>query len=138
MTTRQSGAALMEFALAWPLVLLLVLGGVEVAVWSAEVFAVRSAALAGARAATNAGGSPSAASSVALRSLSASLVGTSASQWCPGGEAAEPAVWVCATDLGLEMRVEIGGSVPALVPTMRGAGLPVHARATLQKEEFQR
>jgi len=40
----------MEFALAWPVALVLVLGAVETAVWGSELFAARSAALAGARA----------------------------------------------------------------------------------------
>src|SRR4029077_6633293 len=51
----ERGTALMEFALAWPIVLLLVLGAVEMAVWGSESASAREAALAGARAGTVAG-----------------------------------------------------------------------------------
>lgn len=128
----------MEFALAWPITLLLVLGAVETAVWSAEAFAARSAALAGARAGTVAGGGAAVAAAVALRSLSPNLVGTAASRWCPGDDRPEPVVWVCATDLGTAMRVEVAGTVPALVPIVPGGGLPLHSRVVLQKEAFLR
>ena len=40
------GTAILEFALAWPVALLLALGCVELAVWGAESYAARSAALA--------------------------------------------------------------------------------------------
>jgi len=131
------GAALLEFALAWPVVLILVLGAVELAVWGSEAFAARSAALAGARAGTVAGAGPSVAAAVALRSLSPSLVGVTASPWCPGQPARAPQVWVCATDLGTAVRVEVGGSVPAVVPGVSGEGLPLHAHVVLQKEVFR-
>lgn len=131
------GAALLEFALAWPLVLLLVLGAVELAVWGSEMFAARSAALAGARAGTVAGASASVAATVTLRSLSPSLVGVAASSWCPGQPAVAPRVWVCATDLGSDMRIDVGGTVPAIVPVVAGGGLPLHAHVVLQKEVFR-
>ncbi|TAN32095.1 hypothetical protein EPN29_10245 [bacterium] len=132
------GAAVMEFALAWPVTLLLVLGCVELAVWEAEAFAARSAALAGARAATVAGAGPGAAAAAALYALAPSLVGAAAVIWCPGQPAAPAGVWVCATDLGSAVQVEVGGSVPALVPLVPGGGLPLHAYAVLQKETFAR
>ncbi len=78
------GAAILEFALAWPVTLLLALGCVELAVWGAESFAARSAALAGARAASVAGSSPRVAEVVTLRVLAPSLVGVQAAAWCPG------------------------------------------------------
>jgi Flp pilus assembly protein TadG len=132
----ERGAALLEFALAWPVVLVLVLGAVELAVWGSETFAARAAALAGARAGTVAGASASIAGAVTLRSLSPSLVGVTAASWCPGQSAGAPQVWVCATDLGNAMRVEVGGSAPAIVPVVAGNGLPLHARVVLQKEVF--
>jgi TadE-like protein len=130
------GAAILEFALAWPVALLLALGCVELGVWSAESFAARSAALAGARAAAVAGSTPQIAAMVTIRALSPSLVGTIAGAWCPGQGGGIPPVWVCATDLGPAIEVDVGGSVPALVPVGLGNGLPVHAHVELQKEAF--
>lgn len=131
-----SGTALVEFALAWPIALLLALGTVETAVWASETFAARSAALAGARAATGADGSPEVAVAVTRHVLSPSLVGVSASAWCPGESHPAPALWVCARDLGDAMQVEIGGVVPAIVPLVSQDGLPLHAKVMVQKERF--
>ena len=130
------GTALVEFAVAWPVALLLALGAVETAVWASEAFAARSAALAGARAAAAAGGTSDVAVAVTRRVLSPSLVGVSASAWCPGESQASPALWVCARDLGDAMQVEIGGAVPAIVPLVGRDGLPLHARVVVQKERF--
>jgi hypothetical protein len=130
------GTALMEFALAWPVAMLLVLGAVETAVWGSEVYAARSAALAGARAGTVAGAGKAAAAEMARRTLSPSLVGVAASVWCPGEAWVKPAVWVCARDLGNAIEVEIGGEVPALVPMVSEGGLPIRAEVTVQKETF--
>jgi len=132
------GAALMEFALAWPIVLVLVLGAVELTVWESETDSARDAALAGARAGTVAGAGVDVAVTVTLRAMSASLVGVSASAWCQGAPRAAPALWVCATDLGVALEVDIGGSVPSLVPVVPGRGLPVRAHAVLDKERFAR
>jgi hypothetical protein len=130
------GAAILEFALAWPVALLLALGSVELAVWGAESFAARSAALAGARAASVAGSNPRIAALVTIRALSPSLVGVQAGAWCPGQGGASPPVWVCAVDLGPDLTVEVGGSVPALVPVGLGQGLPLHAHVEMQKVAF--
>ena len=135
--TAQRGAALMEFALVWPVALLLVVGAVEVAVWSAETYTVRAASLAAARAGSVAGGTAGAAEAVAIRSLSAGLVGVDAAVWCPGAPGPAPPLWVCATDLGGAIEVDVGGAVPALVPLVPGAGLPVHAHVVLDKERFK-
>jgi Flp pilus assembly protein TadG len=132
------GTALMEFALAWPVALVLVLGAVETAVWGSEVFAARSAALAGARAGAIAGVKPAIAADVASRALAPSLVGVAASSWCPGDSRHQPAVWICAHDLGDAIEVEVGGDVPALVPLVGDRGLPLQARVTVEKERFTR
>jgi len=132
------GAALMEFALAWPIVLLLVLGAVELTVWESETASARDAALAGARAGTVAGAGLDVAVTVTLRAMSASLVGVGASAWCQGAPRPAPALWVCATDLGAALEVDIGGSVPSLVPVVPGEGLPIRAHAVLDKERFAR
>ena len=126
----------MEFALAWPVALLLVLGAVETAVWGSETFAAQSAALAGARAGAVAGATPAIAAGVALRVLSPSLVGVTASSWCPQETRPVPPVWICARDLGSAIEVEVGGVVPALVPIVHEGGLPLRARVVVDKEVF--
>jgi len=135
---REQGTALVEFALAWPIVLLLVLGAVELAVWESEAAAARYAAVAGARAGTAAGAGAMVASAVTLRVISASLVGTTASQWCPTDARPAPEVWVCATDTGAAVQVDVGGSVPSIVPLLGGGGLPLRAHVQLRKETFVR
>jgi TadE-like protein len=130
------GTALMEFALAWPVALMLVLGAVETAVWGSEAFAVRSAADAGARAGAVAGATPAIAAEVTLRTLAPSLVGVTAAAWCPGGPRPQPAVWVCARDVGAAIQVDVGGDVPALVPIAHEGGLPVQAHVVIEKEVF--
>jgi Flp pilus assembly protein TadG len=137
-TRRQGGAAILEFALAWPVALLLALGCVQLAVWGAESFAARAAALAGARAASVAGSSPRIAEIVTMRVLAPSLVGVKAAAWCPGQAGPTPVVWVCATDSGSAVQVDVGGSVPALVPVGFADGLPLHAHIEMQKEAFTR
>ena len=132
----QPGAAILEFALVWPVALLMALGCVELSVWGAESFAARSAALAGARAAAVAGASPRIAQIVTMRVLAPSLVGVHAGAWCPGQVGPAPVVWVCATDHGSAVQVDVGGSVPALVPIGPGQGLPLHAHAEIHKEAF--
>jgi Flp pilus assembly protein TadG len=132
------GTALMEFALAWPVALLLVLGAVETAVWATETFAARSAALAGARVGAIAGTPADRAAAVTLNTLSPSLVGVTASTWCPGQTGRRPEVWVCATDVGSAIQVDVGGSVPALVPIVSQSGIPLRAHVVLEKETFAR
>ena len=124
--------------MAWPVALLVVLGCVELSVWGEEAFAARSAALAGARAGSVAGASPEVAATVTLRALAPSVVGAAVTAWCPGAKAVPDGVWVCATDLGSAMHVEVGGSVPALVPVISAQGLPLHADVVLQKEMYAR
>jgi hypothetical protein len=126
----------MEFALAWPIVLLLVVGAVQVTVWESESVAAHEAALAGARAGTVAGAGVDAAARVTLLALSSSLVGVSASAWCPRDPIRAPVLWVCATDLGNALAVDVGGSVPSLVPIVPGRGLPIRAHIVLDKERF--
>jgi hypothetical protein len=131
------GGTLVEFAFAWPLVLLSVLATVELSLWASESFAARSAALAGARAGSGAGGGPEVSAEVAIESLRPSLAGTRVAGWCPGDVRRPPPVWVCAQDAGTRIEVEIGGNVPAVVPLLPArAGLPLHARASVPKEMF--
>lgn len=137
-SARMRGTALMEFALAWPIVLLLVLGAVQIAVWESEAAAAHDAALAGARAGTVAGAGVETAARVAIRAISASLVGVTASVWCPRDSEPVPVLWVCATDLGAALEVDVGGSVPPVVPIVPGRGIPIHAHVALDKEGFRR
>ena len=130
------GTALMEFALAWPVALLLVLGAVETTVWGSEVYAARSAALVGARAGAVVGAGTAIAVRVALHTLGPSLVGVVAAAWCPGDPPNAPPVWVCARDIGDAIEVVIGGVLPTLVPIVSEGGLPLSARAAVQKEAF--
>lgn len=132
------GTALMEFALTWPIVVLLVLGAVQLAIWASESTAARGAALAGARAGTVAGAGADVAARVTLNSLTPALVGAGAAVWCPADTGRQPTIWVCATDLGSALRVDVGGSVPALVPIVPGKSIPIHARVVLDKERFSR
>lgn len=134
----QHAAALVEFALAWPIALLIVLSTVEAAVWAAEAYGAHAATVAGARAGAIAGGTAQVASAVTLHILSASLVGVVPRPWCPGASPSPPPVWVCAIDLGQSVEVDVGGSVPALVPLVPGTGLPLRAHVVLPKEKFIR
>jgi hypothetical protein len=138
MRRRQRAAAVVEFALAWPIALLVVLSTVEVAVWAEEAYAAHAATIAGARAGAIAGGTAHVASAVTLRTLSASLVGVVPKPWCPGSSPLPPPVWVCAIDLGQSIEVDVGGSVPALVPLTPGTGLPLRAHSVIAKEKFIR
>ena len=133
---RQRAAALIEFALAWPIALLIVFATVESAVWASEVYAARAASLAGARAGSVAGGTAADAAAVAEQALSPSLVGARPEIWCPDGSGPAPDVWICAIDQGTAIEVDVGGVAPALVPLLPGGGLPVSAQAVLQKEVF--
>jgi len=130
------GTALIEFALAWPVALLLVLGAVEIAVWGSEAFAARSAALAGARAGAVAGATTALAVEVTRRTLSPSLVGVTASTWCPGESRPPAAIWICAKDLGSAIDVQVGGMAPAIVPLVTQGGLLLRAHVIVEKEVF--
>ena len=139
MNHRSRGSALIEFALAWPIVLALVLGCVQVAIWATQALEVRVAALAGARAATVDGASSDVATAVALRTLAPGMFGVELGAWCPGDAASiRPAVWVCARDTAGAVEVTIGGASPSLLPLLPGAGLPLRADVVLQKEVFSR
>ncbi len=131
------GAALVEFALAWPVTLLLVLGCVQLALWASETLAARSAAPAGARAATAAGASTTAGTLVAVRVLAAAVPGVSVAAWCPGDSRPRPDVFVCATDHGTSIEVRIDGTAPSLVPIAAASGLHLHADVSLDKEVFR-
>ena len=83
----------MEFALAWPLVLLLLLAAIQIAVYGVEAYSARAAALLGARVGSEAGGGRLPAGAAALHALGPALVGAAAAQWCPvtlGGSGGPP------------------------------------------------
>ena len=138
--SRQHGQALAEFALGWPVLLLAVLGAVQLGIWSAEAFAARAAAVSGARAGTVVGGGAPAAQAIAIAALRPSLAGAPISGWCPppeGGGGPPAGVWVCARDRSGAIEVQVGGTVPALVPLVPGSrGLPLRADVTMPKATF--
>jgi Flp pilus assembly protein TadG len=136
--SHQRGTALAEFALAWPVLLLAVLGAIELSIWSAEAYAARSAAVSGARAGAVTGGSAAGAQAVAIAALRPSLAGVPVTGWCPRGQAPPPrGAWVCGSDLGGAIEVRVGGSVPALLPLVPGgAGLPLAADVAIPKATF--
>lgn len=133
---RQRAAALVEFALTWPIALVIVLATVQAATWAAESYGARAAALAGARAGSVAGGTPAIAAAVARQALDATLVGARAAVWCPGASTRAPAVWVCGVDRRTSIEVDVGGTAPSLVPLLPGGGLPLRAAVLLEKETF--
>ena len=125
----------MEFALAWPVLLLVVFGSIQVAVWGSEQHAAASAALAGARAGSAADSSADAASAVTLAALRPSLIGATVAPWC-GGPRRPAGVWVCARVDERSARVQVGGDVPALVPLPGPRGLPLSADVSIARERF--
>ena len=138
MTRRgRSGSALLEFAIAWPVALLLVVGTVQLAIWGTEVYAVRQAALAGARAGSGVGGGTAVGLAASLEVLRPSLVGVSPAAWCPG-QPRPPRLWVCVRESASLTQVTIRGTVPGLLPLLPGGlWLPVGADVALPRETFQ-
>jgi Flp pilus assembly protein TadG len=135
---KRAGSTLLEFAIAWPVAVLLVAGSVQLAIWGAQASAARQAALAGARAGSAADANAAMAESVALASLRPVLVGTAASAWCPGSRTPSPPVWVCVGWSAAKVEVRVGGSVPPIVPLVSGAsGLPLTADVALVREAFR-
>jgi Flp pilus assembly protein TadG len=133
----QRGSALTEFALAWPIILLLVLASIQIAVYGVEAYTAREAALSGARVGSERGATPSLATDAALRALSPALAGADAVAWCPGSAAVRPRwVWVCATESSAGIEVQVAGSVPAIVPLPLVAALPVNSEERLAREVF--
>ena len=124
-----------EFALAWPVVVLVTSVAIELCLWAALAAGARTAALSGARAGAIAGGSTSTATSVALASLRPVAFGVQPAAWCPGSPSM-PLVWVCVHDLGTSVEVIVGGQAPGLVPVPVAAGLPVHADVTVNREQY--
>jgi Flp pilus assembly protein TadG len=134
---RQHGSALTEFALAWPIILLLVLAAIQIAVYGVEAYAAREAALSGARVGSERGATTGLAADTALSALRPALAGADAEAWCPGSAAAQPRwVWVCASESAAGIQVQVGGSVPAIVPLPVAAALPVGSTALLAREVF--
>ncbi len=139
MSRFQRGSALTEFALAWPLILLLVLAAIQIAVYGVEAYSAREAALAGARVGSERGVALDVAQQAAIRALRPALAGATAAAWCPAGAGTAsppPWVWVCASDGPSGVEVQVGGKVPAIVPLPLAAALPISADARLAREVF--
>lgn len=133
----QSGAALLEFAIAWPVVLLLVFGAVRLSLWAEESFAAREAALAGARAAAVSGGSTGTGDSVALNVLRPAIFGGEVVASCEPAAVGD-VLQVCTREVGAAIDVTVAGTVPALLPLPVRQGLPIRAHVLLAKEVFLR
>ena len=134
---KRRGSALVEFALAWPVLVLAVFAAIQLAVWATEEHAAGSAALAGARAGSASGASADVAATAAVAVLRPSLIGVTAVASCPPARREVKGVWVCAHVDARSARVEVGGGVPALLPLL-GGGLPLHAHVELARETFAR
>ena len=130
------GQALVEFAVAWPVTLLLVLVCVQLGVFAAEAQAAREAALVGARSGTALGSGPAASAALAVDALRPWVIGAEVGAWCPG-KPDQPQVWVCGQGTGDWVDVSIGGRVPALVPLLPGGGIPLAADVRLDTERFR-
>lgn len=129
---------MLEFAIAWPICLLLVAGAIQLSLWSAESQAVRQAALAGARAGTAFGSGADVAAGVTMAALGRSLIGVQPRRWCPLEGGSQPDVWVCSVSSATFVEVRVGGRVPSLLPLLPGgAGLPVSAHAVIAREAFR-
>jgi Flp pilus assembly protein TadG len=134
---RQRGSGLTEFALAWPIILLLVLAAIQIAVYGVEAYTARAAALTGARVGSERGASAALAEDATLRTLRPALAGATAEAWCPAAGVTAPRwVWVCAVESGAGVQVRVGGQVPAIVPLPLRPVLPVSADARLAAEVF--
>lgn len=131
------GSTLVEFAITWPICLLLVFGCVQLSIWGAESYSARQAALAAARLGQVPGTTQDSLAAVALSALGRSLVGTTPRAWCPGDPRPSPDVWVC---VGLDagsVEVRVGGNAPAILPLLPGrSGLPLGADVKLARETF--
>lgn len=140
MRRRQGGSALTEFALAWPLIVLLVLAAVQIAVYGVESYTAREAALVGTRVGAERGVTLDVAQAAALRALRPALAGAAESAWCPPatGPGSPPrGVWVCASSTGTDVELRVGGGVPAVVPLpIIATTLPISADAHLAREVF--
>ncbi|HVB76823.1 MAG TPA: TadE/TadG family type IV pilus assembly protein [Candidatus Nitrosotalea sp.] len=132
----QRGAAMVEFALAWPVLLLLTSVSVQLSLWGAVAEAAVYAAGAGARAGSVAGANAAVAEAVAVLSLSPALAGESAVAGCPAASrrAARPELTVCASYTSSSVTVAVRGSAPLLLP-LPGPGMPVWATVTLPLQE---
>jgi Flp pilus assembly protein TadG len=137
---RQRGSGLTEFALAWPIVVLLVLAAVQIAVYGVESYSAREAALAGTRVGAERGATLDVAQQAALRALRPALVGAAENAWCPpvtGSGTPPRGVWVCASGGAGDVEVRVGGGVPAVIPLpLVAATLPISADAHLAREVF--
>jgi Flp pilus assembly protein TadG len=119
------GQALAESALALPLLLLLVLGAVQLGLWDHAQFVVQVACQEGARVAAADGGSLGAGVQRAQALLVAGLGPTGAGVAVQGSED--------------DATVTLGarGSLPAILPWLGRNDLPLHARASVFREQFR-
>lgn len=133
----QRGDALVEFALAWPVAVLLTAGGVQLALWSAELSAVQEASLAGASIGQSPAASAAQVDDAALAVLRPWAGGVRPVSWCPGDPGVQPQLWVCASLTPAHVEVRAGGELQPLLALLPGRGLPFEAEVQLPREAFQ-
>ena len=125
------GSALVEFALVWPVLLLLAFGSLQLSIWASVVEVSRYAAGAGARAGSIAGGGAQVAEAAAFGVLHQVGLGVRVASGC--GAAPAGGVTVCATVVASLVTVRVEGEVPLLLP-LPGGGLPVAIQASAPVE----
>lgn len=120
--TRQRGAALLETALTFPALLLVVLGLLQFALWAHAENVATDAASYGARRAAEAGGTLSAAVATTQGLVQSGLGGYAAGFTVQG------------QDTGPAVVLDVQGSIPLLLPWLGTPALPVRAERVARKE----
>lgn len=134
---RRRGAALVEFAVAWPVAVLLTAGGVQLTLWGAEVSAAHEAALAGARVGQAPGASAAQVKNAAQTVLRSWAGGVAPVAWCPGEEALQPQLWVCPGLTPALSEVRVGGDLTPLLALVPGGRLPFAVDVRLPREAYR-
>lgn len=119
----EQGSALLETALTFPALLLVVLGLLQFALWAHAENVATDAAGYGARQAAEVGGTLSAAVATTQGLVQSGLGGYAAGFTVQG------------QDTGSTVAVQVQGNIPLLLPWLGTPALPVHAERLAQKEE---
>lgn len=119
---REQGSLALEAALAFPVLILAIVGLLQFALWAHAVNVVDDACAYGVRQAAEANGDPGTAAAATETLLRAGL-----------GDYAGP-FRVQAQDLGAAMAMDVRGTIPLLLPLPGAPAVPVHAHLTRLKE----
>ena len=118
----ERGSALLETALTFPALLLVVLGLLQFALWAHAENVATDAASYGAHRAAEVGGTLSVAVAATQELVQSGLGGYAASFTVQG------------QDTGPAVVLDVQGSIPLLLPWFGTAALPVHAERVARKE----